>query len=76
MTHLPELIAAYTGMTPWARGLLLDTARQYLICWPVLRVDGPSLNLVPKDVIVQPGPDVFNRNRNRLPLVLVREAKD
>lgn len=35
MNHLPELIAAYTCMTPWARGKLLAAARDYLRYWPL-----------------------------------------
>lgn len=56
MKHLPELVAAYTSMTPWARGKLLRAARDYLINWPLLPKK-PLLTLVksPAQVDVLPG---------------------
>jgi hypothetical protein len=39
-----ELLTAYTGMTPWARGMLLDLARQYVKRWPINRA--PALRLI------------------------------
>lgn len=45
MTHLPELLAAYAGMTPWARGKLLDAARDFLRNWPLPKKK-PSLTLI------------------------------
>lgn len=34
MTHLPELIAAYAAMNPWARKLLRDLAKDYWKLFP------------------------------------------
>ncbi|MDB4873336.1 MAG: hypothetical protein JWL97_4340 [Gemmatimonadales bacterium] len=39
-----ELVTTYAGMTPWARSLLLDTARQYAKEWPINRA--PALRLI------------------------------
>jgi hypothetical protein len=39
-----ELVTAYTGMTPWARSLVLDTARKCAKQWPINRA--PSLRMV------------------------------
>lgn len=74
MTHLPELEAAYLGMTPWARSMLMDTARQYLKKWPAK--ERPLLTEVPKDTVVQPGAHILNGDGNRVSLVLVRKPKN
>lgn len=39
-----ELLAAYAGMTPWARDKLMFSARDYLGMWPINRA--PALRLV------------------------------
>lgn len=39
-----ELLAAYAGMTPWARENLMYAARAYLGHWPINRA--PALRLV------------------------------
>lgn len=75
MTELPELEAAYRGMTPWARSMLLDTARQYLKKWPAPQVR-PLLTKVPKDSVIQSSPNVLNGNSDRVALVLVRKSKN
>lgn len=75
MTELPELEAAYLGMTPWARSMLLDTARQYLKKWPAPQAR-PLLTEVPKDSVIQSSPHVLNSNSNRVSLVLVGKSKN
>lgn len=39
-----DLLAAYAGMTPWAREKLMYAARDYLNAWPINRA--PALRLV------------------------------
>lgn len=45
MTDLERLTAAFQAMDPWARGHLLDLARQYANKWPVPK-PAPHLQLV------------------------------
>lgn len=70
MNHLPELIAAYACMTPWARGLIRELAAGYAIDFPLQGVAG-SLR-----VGIEPVPNNANEPVNRFPLVVVRKPID
>lgn len=60
MTHLPDLIAAYAAMSPWARSLLLDIALDYAKKFPAPKKQA-NLTLVQSDIIdVQPAPDLLD----------------
>lgn len=64
MKHLPELLAAYACMTPWARGLIRELAAGYAIDFPL---GGAG---------IEAAPDNADESVDRLPLVVVRKPID
>lgn len=70
MMHLPELIAAYTCMTPWARGLIRELALGYAIDFPAQKA-GESLRIG-----VEPVPNNADKPIDRFPLVVIRKPVD
>lgn len=76
MKHVPELIAAYAAMSPWARSLLLDVAKDYAIKFPAPKKQ-VSLTLVQADgICVKAPPDLLDNGVDRQPSVVVREPVD
>lgn len=76
MERLPELIAAYTAMNPWARGLLRDIADDYAALYPAPKRQ-PALSLVAGSRIdVQALPDPLDHGINRCAPVTVRKSVD
>jgi hypothetical protein len=75
MTHLPELIAAYAGMTPWARAKLLDAALDFLRNWP-LPQKKPLLTLVKRAAKVDISPSRIDSLVNQELAILVGESVD
>lgn len=76
MKHLPELIAAYSAMSPWARSLLLDVANDYAVKFPAPKKQ-PNLTLVqPDGVRIQPAADLLDNSVDRRAPVGARKPID
>lgn len=70
MKHLPELIAAYTAMNPWARGLIRELAAGYAIDFPVQNITKSLRGRV------EPIPNDADKPIDRFPLVVIRKPVD
>jgi hypothetical protein len=70
MTHLPELIAAYACMSPWARGLIRELALGYAMDFPAPKADG-SLRIG-----VESTPNNTDKAIDSFPLVVVSKPVD
>ena len=80
MTHLPEVIASYAAMSPWARELLRDIAADYAVRWPVVKKKkvgtGPALSVVAPVARVEEAPHSLNSDINRRFTVVACEPVD
>lgn len=75
MLHLPELEALYVAMTPFARGLLLEMAREYRKAWPAPK-KSPLLTVVEKGGPVEGLARNLDRKLNSFPMVLIGQSVD
>ena len=75
MTDLLELESAYLGMTPWARGKLMDAARDYLRNWPEPRKIA-SLTLVARPIQLDIPARRINGRINQKLTVFARKPVD
>jgi hypothetical protein len=76
MKHVPELVAAYAAMSPWARELLMDVAKDYAEKFPAPRKQ-VNLTLVQASCVrSQPAANLLHYGIDSLAPVIVRQAVD
>jgi hypothetical protein len=74
MNRLPEMIAAYTAMNPWARERLLSLGKTLAIQWPC-SIGAKILPMISHSQVKKPA-DLVNNHVNQPALVLVRKPVD
>lgn len=76
MLHLPELIMAYSAMSPWARELLRDVAKDYVTRFPAPKQTRTLTLVEAGSVHIQPPSNLLNYPVDRSTPVLVRKPVD
>ena len=63
------LMGAYAGMTPWARGIILELALGYAADFPNPQAESPRIS-------IEPPPHDADESVDRLPLIGVGQPVD